>query len=346
MAIEAANQQSDLPFAAMIHGKSASVNDALTQACNLLAQSIAPTFVGLDHLTLEAQQAAITAAQLCKARIALPTDLCITRGQKVWHQASPLKLPKESPCVQKIQTLGDVQNLEKIPDTLNSDYLILECNTQTTPQTLSAAHRHAGSDIKKGSDPFNLYLILECDAQTTPQALSAAHRYAGAMQTQHRVAVWEQPDKAKPKFPRNFRGNFRGLIDQLLWITGINPQLGGIDFAKATPTSCPPLQTLLARQAVDLLIHVGKLQAPSICQRIAIDEQPDPQAAVSFSLSPMKVAARIMLADTTLQWQCDDPTTAPADPMIALFKKLGETGGDFRGRGKFRGGHDDHRTAS
>jgi len=123
-----------------------------------------------------------------------------------------------------------------------------------------------------------------CDARVASQW----HKLAAQVQQRFRVAVIRLPNIA------TFR-NTRGVLEAITWQTGLSCASGGVDFADGVPRPCAPVEALRERHTIDEFRFEG-ITVPS--------------------------AARVMRFDGVVLWLCDDPKSAPPDPVAAFIEAV------------------------
>ena len=166
--------------------------------------------------------------------------------------------------------------------------------------------------------------LLPADADA--RVVAQCDALAASLQNRVRLAVMTLPD-AKHSLNR------RGALELITWQTGLSCTSGGIDFSDSAPRPSPPLQKLLSRSAIDLLIdchpNTNRLRDTTNRPQLITLGPSDPSRAdqgaeVSF-ITPglaLGLAARVMRFDGIILWLCDDPASAPPDPVAQLLQDL------------------------
>lgn len=327
------------PISAAIRGKSASIHAALDHAAALLQSSRAPAIANVQALSLEALSQAVALAEAARARLlpshAAPAVSPAAFGATLSHALSCDLALWVGPCDSAPH--GLLKRLrDRIPHhvTLASNLDELQAlRLELTASPDASATRAPGAS--PAQTPAQALLqarralfLLPSDAD--PRLIAQCDALAASLQDRVRIAVMTLPD-AKHSLNR------RGALELITWQTGLSCTSGGIDFSDSAPRPSPPLQTLLDRQAIDLLIdcapgskrNTDRLSNTSktpalITLSPCAPSRADPAAEVSF-ITPgltLGLAARVMRYDGIILWLCDDPASAPPDPTAQLLQDL------------------------
>jgi hypothetical protein len=327
------------PISAVIKGQSASIHAALDHAAALLQNSRAPAIANVQALSLEALSLAVALAEAARARLlpshAAPAVSPAAFGATLGHALSCDLALWVGPCDNAPQPL-----LKRLRDriahhvTLTSNLDELQAlRLELTASPDASATRAPGASpalplLQTLLHARRALFLLPADADA--RLVAQCDSLAASLQNRVRLAVMTLPD-AKHSLNR------RGALELITWQTGLSCASGGIDFSDSAPRPSPPLQTLLDRHAIDLLIDCApgsKLNTDRLSNtsrtpaRITLGpsdpSRTDPAAEVSF-ITPgltLGLAARVMRYDGIVLWLCDDPASAPADPVVGLLKDL------------------------
>lgn len=309
---------------ALISGTQATMSDAVAKACELIEGSTAPAIAGLNGLTIEAVREAVDLAERQRMKL-LPAPLPdpVVARQPVTQTAT---LGHALACDLRVafreddgQRGGPVDQAitARVPNTLFVDGrdldALLRLRLEARRRGAEVFTRTTGLSVKR--------VVVTLPADVDPRVAAQWHRVAVQVQEELRVCVLTV---ATPQ-----AANVRGAVEVITWQTGLSCATGGVDFADGAPRPCAGQASLLRRGAVDLLIDTGATPvaadlAAHVSHRIRIGAEPDKSAAVSFvtpGLAP-GLAARVMRFDGVILWLCDDPATAPADPVVELLRSL------------------------
>ncbi|MEX0777644.1 MAG: hypothetical protein WD042_18210, partial [Phycisphaeraceae bacterium] len=283
----------DLELRATCDGKAVTLDAAVAQTRQLIADAKCPAIVGMNTLTIESTRQAVALARSIDAALLpwpLPSDP-VTARQPVTQTA----------------TLGHVLSSQMIlwvgcDDEVRSHPLAqriaarqpLEAQVAAdliTIQKLRDSHR-ANPDAGPIGQFKRVTAILPagCD----PRIASQWHKLAADLQRQVRLCVFHLPH------PR--AGNIKGVCEAITWLTGVSPAAAGVRFVAGQTQACSDAATLLKNGAVDLVIemHDGELDWRDLSlSRISIGPAAQPDSVVAFitpGLTP-GVAAQVMRCD-------------------------------------------------
>ncbi len=327
------------PISATILGKSASIHAAMDHAAALLQRSRAPAIANVQALSLEALSRAVALAEAARARLlpshAAPAASPAAFGATLGHALSCDLALWVGPCDSAPQAL--IARLrERIPHHLT---LTPALETLVALRVALPSFDPAKTTSKPTFDAVcstlhalmqarRALFLLPCDAD--PRLIAQCDALAATLQDRVRLAVMTLPDARRSL-------NRRGALELITWQTGLSCASGGIDFSDGAPRPSPPLQKLLDRQAIDLIIdcsppgshtsfpttdHLSNTSKKPA--RITLGPTPDPAAEVSF-ITPglaLGLSARVMRFDGIVLWLCDDPASAPPDPVVGLLHDL------------------------
>ncbi|MBI1337879.1 MAG: hypothetical protein GC164_13085 [Phycisphaera sp.] len=312
---------------ARVGGKSVELERAVEKLKDLLKHSRAPAMVGLHMLSIEALRETVRWAESVSGRL------------QPWPViASPLAQRRP---VTMTATLGEVFASDLViwvgREGYEEDHPVARAIAEK--QLLAAfvgcdAQTVLGCRATFENDPTaepvgrhrRVAVVLPPGCEET--VASQWHALAARLQQFVRVCVFQIPGINAM--------NARGVAEVLTWQTGVYPATG-IDFSGGAPRACSDAQTLLDLHAIDLLIEVGKpteqghrsWAGPLPGARVTIGHTPahdgkdDLDAALSITLPGLfPVAARMMRCDGVVLWLCDDPATAPPDPLAELLRYL------------------------
>jgi hypothetical protein len=137
-----------------------------------------------------------------------------------------------------------------------------------------------------------------------------------------RVSVVTLPDLT-------IAGNIRGAIEVITWQTGLSCATGGIDFGDGAPRPCGGAVRLIESGAVDVMIDTGLRPVDAAMRAkvkhvVRIGDSLDESAEVCFVTPGLRAGlkARVMRFDGVVLWLCDEPASAPVDPVVELLKAV------------------------
>jgi hypothetical protein len=317
---------------AAITGQTASFDDAINKAVDLINQSQAPLIAGLSKLTIEAQQQAVGLADKMRGRLMAHTGKAGSPCESSVIQSATLGEFRQIDLLIRVQLSHDasqwcdhlVQRLDdlSIVDIDGSLESVIALRQLLTGQMSKNSQAKIGtnSDTRMAIACHGIQQVQRIAVALGPDVDSRVesqwHKLAASIQQQHRMAVL--------RFPSSSAANARGALEVVAWQTGL--ALGhGIDFSDGAPR---PMGSGFNIASCDLLINTAvehdQLYANQNLKRITIGPNIDPHAQVSFQTPGLVtgLAARIMRFDGIILWLCQDPSSSPVDPTVQLLQEL------------------------
>ena len=289
--------------------------DAIAQAVECLRAAEAPAIIGLHQLTMEATRAAVLLAAALRGRL-LPAARSLPL--RVEH-AARIDEVLGADLVIQVAFVEDRGPIAAAVAAKGLPTIELDCDLKKV-LALRAHLRGEAADeaatasatlIRQAADMITAArrVGVMLSAGTDDRVVSQWHKLASDVQSKVRMSVLQLPADAA--------ANERGAAEVVRWLTGLSITQAAVDFAGDEPRPCP------AGQA-DVLLDFSQTKAGVCERRIVVGPARDKSAALNF-ITPgpaMGLAARVMRCDGVMLWLCDDPSTAPPDPAVALLDQL------------------------
>ncbi len=305
----------DTGFAAYEGAMPIDRGEAVEQAVECLRAAEAPGVIGLHQLTMEAARAAVLLAAALRGRL-LPSAQSLPL--RVEH-AGRIDEVMGADLVLKVAFVEERGAVAAAVTAKGLPAIELDCDLETV-LALRAHLRGEGADeaatasatpIRQAADMITAArrVGVVLSAGTDDRVVSQWHKLASDVQSKVRMSVLQLPADAA--------ANERGAAEVVRWLTGLSITQAGVDFAGDEPRPCPAAPA-------DVLIDFSQADAGVGGRRIVVGPARDKSAAVNF-ITPgpaMGLAARVMRCDGVMLWLCDDPSTAPPDPAVALLDEL------------------------
>ena len=317
LVIDSPETESKIVVSAQIAGRETSIEDAVARSAALLRDAKSPAIIGLNGLSIEGIRAAVTIARRRGAKLLPWPSSHPEASTRLVSQTTSLGNAFASDMILWIGCSGTDSAITQaiVSNQLLSAFLQPDLSTVLNLRRL----------LKNTSEqsPFGtakrITAVLAPDAE--PRVVSQWHKLANQAQKRHRLAVLQLPARDS--------ANARGAAEAITWLTGVAPTRGGVDLACHPPVGCADAQTLLAANAIDVVLDLrltpaAPLPFSSHVQRIVFATAHDASAAVSFVVPPLSLgmAARVMRFDGVILNLCDDTAVGVPDAAAQLLATL------------------------